>query len=464
MEKEMRQPRAVELLQDDKIVIDFLRGMHPYNIATRLNATRLHVLNVLKKNEETAEILPSLEAIERVYKEMNGIADAPTLAAKPVQTKKGKMEKETAKTSKSKNKKAATKKRKIVSMVKKGMSPKEVSELLQVPLSTVYYNSRSVANKQSKDIVGKTQTRMKQVEKLDAEGKTTAEISTLLGITQNYVHKCRALAKKREMNANKKEPNKDSKVDAQSGKAETKTQQIIRLSAKGKSIREICELLQVPASTVYNARSDARKYGAVIEAINPPESMQQQILRLDAEGKRVNEICALLQVSKSTVYNARSDARKRGVVIEKINREESKQQQIIRLSAEGKTTKEICALLGVSKQHVYTARSTAKRATKEVAASVVASIPVVEAPKQQKVAEPIVAKTEKVVPIAKTKVSAVPNKESDSLKEAILKTTALPKEATQLNAHDEDILTHIFALYDNQLITRQEVVSLINRS
>lgn len=459
MEKEMRQPRAVELLQDDKIVIDFLRGMHPYNIATRLNATRLHVLNVLKKNEETAEILPSLEAIERVYKEMNGITDVPAPIEKPVQPKKEKIEKKPAKTSQAKNKKAAAKKRKIVSMVKKGIPLKEISDTLQVPLSTVYYNSRSVTRKQSKVDVEKTQTRMLQVEKLDAEGKTTEEISVLMGITQNYVYKCRALAKKQKMTANK-----DSKVDAQSRKPETKTEQIIRLSAEGKAIREICELLQVPKSTVYNARSDARKYGAVIEAMNPTETKAQQILRLGAEGKRVNEICDLLQVAKSTVYNARGDARKRGAETSSINRAETKRQQIVRLSAEGKTTNEICALMGVSKQHVYTARSVEKHAGEKVATPVATSIPVVEAPKQQTVAEPIVAKTEKVVPIAKTKVSAIPSKESETLKETILKTTSLPKEATQLNAHDEEVLSHIFALYDNKLITRQEVVSLINRS
>lgn len=459
MEKEMRQPRAVELLQDDKIVIDFLRGMHPYNIATRLNATRLHVLNVLKKNEETAEILPSLEAIERVYKEMNGITDVPAPIEKPVQPKKEKIEKKPAKTSQAKNKKAAAKKRKIVSMVKKGIPLKEISDTLQVPLSTVYYNSRSVTRKQSKVDVEKTQTRMLQVEKLDAEGKTTEEISVLMGITQNYVYKCRALAKKQKMTANK-----DSKVDAQSRKPETKTEQIIRLSAEGKAIREICELLQVPKSTVYNARSDARKYGAVIEATNPLETKTQQILRLGAEGKRVNEICDLLQVTKTMVYNARGDARKRGAEISSINRAETKRQQIVRLSAEGKTTNEICALMGVSKQHVYTARSVEKNAGEKVATPVAVSIPVVEAPKQQTVAEPIVAKTEKVVPIAKTKVSAIPSKESETLKETILKTTSLPKEATQLNAHDEEVLSHIFALYDNKLITRQEVVSLINRS
>ena len=459
MEKELRAPRAAELLKDDKIVIEFLRGVNPFVIATALNVTRQHVLNVLKQNEETAEILPSLESIERVYKEMNGITDVPAPVAKPVQPKKEKIEKKPAKTSQAKNKKAAAKKRKIVSMVKKGIPLKEISETLQVPLSTVYYNSRSVTRKQSKVDVEKTQTRMLQVEKLDAEGKTTEEISVLMGITQNYVYKCRALAKKQKMTANK-----DSKVDAQSSKPETKTEQIIRLSAEGKAIREICELLQVPKSTVYNARSDARKYGAVIEATNPPETKTQQILRLGAEGKRVNEICDLLQVTKTMVYNARGDARKRGAEISSINRAETKRQQIIRLSAEGKTTNEICALMGVSKQHVYTARSVEKYAGEKAATPVAASIPVVEAPKQQTVAEPIVAKTEKVVPIAKTKVSAIPSKESETLKETILKTTSLPKEATQLNAHDEEVLSHIFALYDNKLITRQEVVSLINRS
>lgn len=459
MEKEMRQPRAVELLQDDKIVIDFLRGMHPYNIATRLNATRLHVLNVLKKNEETAEILPSLEAIERVYKEMNGITDVPAPVAKPVQPKMGKAEKKPVKTSQAKNKKASAKKRKIVSMVKKGVPAKEISELLNVSISTVYYNSRGVAKNQDKDDVGNTQARMQQVEKLDAKGKTTEEISALLGITQNYVYKCRALAKKQKMTANN-----ESKVAEQSSKPETKTQQIIRLSAEGKAIREICDLLQVPKSTVYNARSDARKYGAVIEAMNPSETKTQQILRLGAEGKRVNEICDLLQVTKTMVYNARGDARKRGVEISSFNRAETKRQQIIRLSAEGKTTNEICALMGISKQHVYTARSVEKHAEEKAATTVAASIPVVEAPIQHTVAEPIVAKTEKVVPIAKTKVSAIPSKESETLKETILKTTSLPKEATQLNAHDEEVLSHIFALYDNKLITRQEVISLINRS
>jgi DNA-binding CsgD family transcriptional regulator len=459
MEKEMRQPRAVELLQDDKIVIDFLRGMHPYNIATRLNATRLHVLNVLKKDEEAAEILPSLEEIERVYKEMNGIKDAPTPVEKAVQPKKGKMEKEKAKPSKSKSKKAATKKKKILSLVKKGVPAKEISELLKISISTVYYNSRGVAKNQDKNDVGNTQARMLQVEKLDTEGKTTAEISALLGITQNYVYKCRALAKKQKMTANK-----ESKVAEQSSKPETKTEQIIRLSAEGKSIREICELLQVPTSTVYNARSDARKYGAVIESTTLSETKTQQILRLGAEGKRVNEICDLLQVTKSMVYNARGDAKKRGVDISLINRAETKQQQIIRLSAEGKTINEICSLMGVSKQHVYTVRSVEKNAREKEATPVAASIPAVEAPKQQTVAEPIVAKAEKVVPIAKAKVTAISSKESETLKETILKTTTLPKEATQLNAHDEEILTHIFALYDNQLITRQEVVSLINRS
>lgn len=459
MEKELRAARGAELLEDEKVVVDFLRGMHPYNIATRLNMTRVHVLNVLKKDERTADDLPSIEVIERVYKEINGIKDVPAPVAKPVQPKKGKIEKKPAKTSQAKNKKAAAKKRKIVSMVKKGIPLKEISETLQVPLSTVYYNSRSVTRKQSNVDVEKTQTRMLQVEKLDAEGKTTEEISSLLGITQNYVYKCRALAKKQKMTANK-----DSKVDAQSSKPETKTEQIIRLSAEGKTIREICELLQVPKSTVYNARSDARKYGAVIEATNPLETKTQQILRLGAEGKRVNEICDLLQVTKTMVYNARGDARKRGAETSSINRAETKRQQIVRLSAEGKTTNEICALMGVSKQHVYTARSVEKHAGEKVATPVAVSIPVVEAPKQQTVAEPIVAKTEKVVPIAKTKVSAIPSKESETLKETILKTTSLPKEATQLNAHDEEVLSHIFALYDNKLITRQEVVSLINRS
>lgn len=459
MEKELRAPRAAELLKDDKIVIEFLRGVNPFVIATALNVTRQHVLNVLKQNEETAEILPSLESIERVYKEMNGITDVPAPVAKPVQPKKEKIEKKPAKTSQAKNKKAAAKKRKIVSMVKKGIPLKEISETLQVPLSTVYYNSRSVTRKQSKVDVEKTQTRMRQVEKLDAEGKTTEEISVLMGITQNYVYKCRALAKKQKMTTNK-----DSNVDAQSSKPETKTEQIIRLSAEGKAIREICELLQVPKSTVYNARSDARKYGAVIEATNPLETKTQQILRLGAEGKRVNEICDLLQVTKTMVYNARGDARKRGAEISSINRAETKRQQIIRLSAEGKTTNEICALMGISKQHVYTARSVEKHAREKAATPVAASIPAVEAPKQQEVVAPIVAKTEKVVPIAKTKVSAIPSKESETLKETILKTTSLPKEATQLNAHDEEVLSHIFALYDNKLITRQEVVSLINRS
>ena len=461
MEKELRAARGAELLEDEKVVVDFLRGMHPYNIATRLNMTRVHVLNVLKKDERTADDLPSIEVIERVYKEINGITDVPAPVAKPVQPKKEKIEKKPAEPSQAKNKKAAAKKRKIVSMVKKGIPLKEISESLQVPLSTVYYNSRSVTQKKSKGNVEKTQTqaRMQQVEKLDAEGKTTEEISVLLGITQNYVYKCRALAKKQKMTANK-----DSKVDAQSSKPETKTQQIIRLSAEGKSIREICDLLQVPKSTVYNARSDARKYGAVIEATNPTETKTQQILRLGAEGKRVNEICDLLQVTKTMVYNARGDARKRGAETSSINRAETKRQQIVRLSAEGKTTNEICALMGVSKQHVYTARSVEKHAGEKVATPVAVSIPVVEAPKQQTVAEPIVAKTEKVVPIAKTKVSAIPSRESETLKETILKTTNLPKEVTQLNAHDEEVLSHIFALYDNKLITRQEVVSLINRS
>ena len=459
MEKELRAARGAELLKDDKIVIEFLRGVNPFVIATALNVTRQHVLNVLKQNEETAEILPSLESIERVYKEMNGITDVPAPVAKPVQPKKEKIEKKPAKPSQAKNKKAAAKKRKIVSMVKKGIPLKEISESLQVPLSTVYYNSRSVTRKQSKVDVEKTQTRMLQVEKLDAEGKTTEEISVLLGITQNYVYKCRALAKKQKMTANK-----DSKVDAQSSKPETKTQQIIRLSVEGKSIKEICDLLQVPKSKVYNARSDARKYGAVIEATNPTETKTQQILRLGAEGKRVNEICDLLQVTKTMVYNARGDARKRGAETSSINRAETKRQQIVRLSAEGKTTNEICALMGVSKQHVYTARSVEKHAGEKVETPVAVSIPVVEAPKQQTVAEPIVAKTKKVVPIAKTKVSAIPSKESETLKETILKTTSLPKEVTQLNAHDEEVLSHIFALYDNKLITRQEVVSLINRS
>ena len=57
MEKELRAARGAELLKDDKIVIEFLRGVNPFVIATALNVTRQHVLNVLKQNEETAEIL-----------------------------------------------------------------------------------------------------------------------------------------------------------------------------------------------------------------------------------------------------------------------------------------------------------------------------------------------------------------------------------------------------------------------
>ena len=404
MEKELRVARGAELLEDEKIVVEFLRGVSPFNVATRLNVTRIHVMNVLKKDERTSGDLPSYEEVERVYKEMNGITDAPAPVEKEVQPKKAKV--------------SAAKKRKPAKPAKPA--------------------------KQAKKAKVEKLSKKEQIKALEKDGKTVKEICALVQVPPSTVYNVRGMARK------------NGEVLPQTNKGNEKQEQVARLDAEGKTTKEICALLQICKSSVYNYRSAIKKEAnANNRTVTKVETITQQILRLDAEGKQVKEICDLLQVTPMSVYSARSYGRKKGKKIGEINKSETKYQQILRMDAEGKTVKEMCALIGTTKNFIYNVRSKVKCEQEKAESAVVSSPQVIELPKQQKTAEPT---------IAKAKVPVVSIKEPEALKEAILKTAVLPEEATQLSVHDEEILTHIFALYDNKLITRQEVVSLISRS